>query len=50
MKRCFIFHHLDVLKNHFGDVDEAMFLGVERPYQFIFCNLRIEKSDLDGVA
>jgi hypothetical protein len=36
---------LCVLKNDFGKVDEAVFEGVERPYEFIFCILSIEKSD-----
>jgi hypothetical protein len=27
---------LDVLKNVFGKVDEAMFEGVERPYEITF--------------
>jgi hypothetical protein len=40
---------LDVLKNDFGEVDEAMLEGV-RPNEFIFCILSIEKSDLDEVA
>jgi hypothetical protein len=34
---------LDVLKNDFGDVDEAMVLGVRRPLEIIFCLLRIER-------
>jgi hypothetical protein len=38
------------LKNDFGEIDEAMFGGVERTYEFIFCILSIEKSDLDKVA
>jgi hypothetical protein len=33
---------LDVLKNDFGEVDEAMFQGVERPCVLIFCVLGIE--------
>jgi hypothetical protein len=33
-----------------GEVDEAMFQGVERPCELIFCILRIEKSYLDEVA
>jgi hypothetical protein len=41
---------LDVLKNDFGEVDEGMFQGVERPCEIIFCILVIEKSDLDEVA
>jgi hypothetical protein len=30
---------LDVLKNDFGEVDEAMFQGIERACEFIFCIL-----------
>jgi hypothetical protein len=41
---------LDFLANDFGEFDEAMFQGVERPYELIFCILSIEKSDLDEVA
>jgi hypothetical protein len=41
--------HLDVLKNDFGEVDEAMFQGVERSYELVFCILSIEKSDLSEV-
>jgi hypothetical protein len=41
---------LDVLKNEFGEVDEAMFQGVERPCEPIFCIQGIEKSYLDEVA
>jgi hypothetical protein len=33
---------LNVLKNDFGEVDEAMFEGVERPFELIFCILGIE--------
>jgi hypothetical protein len=36
---------LDVFKNDFGKVDEAMFQDVESPYI-----LGIEKIDLDGFA
>jgi hypothetical protein len=35
---------LDVLKNDFGEVDEAMFECVEKPYEHIFCILNIEKK------
>jgi hypothetical protein len=35
---------LDVLKYDFSEVDEAMFLGVERPCELIFCILGIQKS------
>jgi hypothetical protein len=38
------------LKNDFGEIDEAMFQGVEGPYEIIFCILSIEESDLDEVA
>jgi hypothetical protein len=37
-------------RNDFGEVDEAIFEVVERPYEFIYCILFIEKSDLDEVA
>jgi hypothetical protein len=37
----------DVLNSNFGEVDEAMFEGVERPCEIIFCNLGIEESVLD---
>jgi hypothetical protein len=37
------------LKNDFGEVDEAMFVGVERPNEFILCILGFEKSDLNEV-
>jgi hypothetical protein len=40
---------LDVLKNDFGESDEAMFHGNERTYELIFCFLSIEKSDLKQV-
>jgi hypothetical protein len=41
---------MNVLKNVFGEVDEAMFEGVIMPCKHIFCMLHIEKSDLDEVA
>jgi hypothetical protein len=41
---------LDVLKNEFVEVDEVMFQGDEWPCELIFCNLVIEKIDLDDVA
>jgi hypothetical protein len=41
---------LDVIKNDFGEVNEAMFQGVERPCKIIFCFLGIKKSDLDEVS
>jgi hypothetical protein len=34
------------LKNDFGEFEETMFQGVERPYEFIFYVLGIQKSDL----
>jgi hypothetical protein len=40
----------DVFKNEFVEVDIPMFQGIARPYEFIFCILRIEKSDLVEVA
>jgi hypothetical protein len=41
---------LEVLKGDFGDVDEEMFQGVERPCELIFYLLGIQKTDLDEVA
>jgi hypothetical protein len=38
---------LDVLKNIFGEVDEAMFEDVERPYELIFWILCYGKGDLN---
>jgi hypothetical protein len=35
---------LYVLKNAFGEVNEAMFLGVDRPCELILCYLGIEKT------
>jgi hypothetical protein len=35
---------LDVLKNDFGEADEAMFQGVEKPCEQILCFLGIEKA------
>jgi hypothetical protein len=29
---------LNILKNDFGEVDEAMFQGVERPHEYVFWN------------
>jgi hypothetical protein len=37
-------------KNEFGEVDEAMFQGVERPWELILYFLDIEKSELDDVV
>jgi hypothetical protein len=39
-----------VLKFDFGEVDESMFLDVEKPFERIFYILGIEKSDLIEVA
>jgi hypothetical protein len=36
----------DVLKNDFGEVDEAIFQGSVRPRKIIFCILGIEISDI----
>jgi hypothetical protein len=41
---------LNVLKNDIGDVDEAMFHGVKRPGERIFCIQDLKQSDLDEVA
>jgi hypothetical protein len=41
---------LDVLKNDFGEVVEAVFQGVERPCELIFFTVCFEKSDLDEFA
>jgi hypothetical protein len=41
---------LNVLKCDFGDVDEAMFLYIERLQERIFYILGIKKSDLYEVA
>jgi hypothetical protein len=38
------------LKFDFDEVDEAMFQGVERSCELIFCIVGIQKSDLDEVA
>jgi hypothetical protein len=35
---------LDVLRNDFGEVDEAMILAVERPFKFIYYILGIVKT------
>jgi hypothetical protein len=40
----------NVLKCNFGDVDEAMFHDVERPYEHIFFLLSMERSHSDEVA
>jgi hypothetical protein len=41
---------LDVLKNEFVEVDEAMFQGVDGPCDNILCNPGKEKSDFHEVA
>jgi hypothetical protein len=41
---------MEVLKNDFGEIDEATFQGFERPSKVIFCILSIENNDLDEVA
>jgi hypothetical protein len=38
------------LKKDFGDIDEAIFQGVEMQCEIIFCIPGIEKSALDEVA
>jgi hypothetical protein len=38
------------LKNDFREFDEAMFQGVERPFELILWNMDIEKSNLDETA
>jgi hypothetical protein len=40
----------EFLKNYFAEVDEVMFHNVERPFESIFCILRMQKSNLDDVA
>jgi hypothetical protein len=32
------------LKNYFGEDDETMFQGFERPFELIFCIMGIEKA------
>jgi hypothetical protein len=41
---------LDVIKNDFGKVDEAMFQGVEMLCELIFYLLFIEKSNFGEVV
>jgi hypothetical protein len=41
---------LDILNNDFGEVDEAMFQGVEKQCELIFFILGIRKSELVEVA
>jgi hypothetical protein len=41
---------LNDLKVDLGDVDEAMFHDVDRPFEYIFYIPGIQKSDLDEVA
>jgi hypothetical protein len=40
---------LDVFNTDF-EIDEAMFEGVEKIYELLFCILSIEKRDFDEVA
>jgi hypothetical protein len=40
----------DILKNDFGEVEEALFRGVERPYELILCILSTKKSELGEIA
>jgi hypothetical protein len=37
-------------RDFFGEVDEAMFQGVERTSEIIFCILGIEKDNLGEIA
>jgi hypothetical protein len=46
MSRDLIICRLEVLKNDFGEVYEAMFQGFERPCELIFCIQVIEKKRL----
>jgi hypothetical protein len=41
---------MNVLKNDFFEVGDAMFQVVERPYELICCIQIIEKSDIYEVA
>jgi hypothetical protein len=41
---------LDVLKNNFVEVYEAVFQSVQMPFQIIFYVLNVEKSDFYEVA
>jgi hypothetical protein len=45
----FIICLLDILKHDLGEVDEAMFQGVQRLCEIIFCIPVIERNDLDEV-
>jgi hypothetical protein len=38
------------LKNDFGEVDEAMNQGVEKPSELVFSIEGIEKSELEKIA
>jgi hypothetical protein len=40
----------DILKNDFGEVEEALFRGVKRPNELILCIQSTEKSDLGEIA
>jgi hypothetical protein len=39
-----------LLNNDFFEVDEAIYQGVDSPYELTFCFRRIEKIDLDEVV
>jgi hypothetical protein len=41
---------MEVFKNDFREDDQAMFQGVERINELLFCILRIEKKDFDNVT
>jgi hypothetical protein len=41
---------MEFFKNDFGNVDEAMFECIERPNDFIFQILSIEKIELIEIA
>jgi hypothetical protein len=45
-----IIYLLNVLINDFGEVDEAMFEGVARQWELIFCILGIDKSNFHDVV
>jgi hypothetical protein len=41
---------LEVLKNEFCELAEAMIQVVERPWELIFCITDIQKIELDNIA
>jgi hypothetical protein len=41
---------MEVLKNDFGKIDEAMFECIERPNELIFQILSMEKIELNEIA